>query len=326
MKRWKSLLCLYSVVCMTLLAACNSEAPNTSQIAEDDEPKISLDYGIIDPYPETIEDMVLEYKGSPIEVTVMLQNGDVAAEWGVLLYMNGVQQAYKFEDQDMVMKSTKLKPGERQDLRISFTPVGGKAGEEMTMHLMTVLNPSFRITSDEEVTYGNNHKLAQMLPYRIIMAEDSPVPLPEIMTEQQTQELPDELHEQYIQTDENNQTIDLLDNYVGFQLHQSGNDGAIFHVKNGETLNLAAQGFGKTTKYRVSLYLDHELVPIREGIMYNDMQIETGKLSTFSSSIDMSAYSPGSHFVYLIAVPITETYTLDIMDAIKTDSAILWIE
>ena len=164
-------------------SGCNHEKPTSSvdvsgnpfqehQGSQEDTLRIS--HGIIDPDPQTGK---LVYNDAPVTCTYMLNNEGAKTEWGIVIYVNGVQQPYTVDNgaQESVCHIFTVGEKSRKDLKITFTPIIGKSGQDLSVIFATVLKPSYILEEKEISTgYGYYHSYSTGLPMQLIMNQDAP--------------------------------------------------------------------------------------------------------------------------------------------------------
>lgn len=121
----------------------------------------------------TSGEAVFTYDGSPIELEYEF-TCQRACKMGLVIYLNGVLQPYSVEGNESIMHTVELGDEDVKSFKLSFTPVCGKAGEELSIWFTNIYNPSILELEGNVNTFGNNQKLSQANSKRIKFNVDSP--------------------------------------------------------------------------------------------------------------------------------------------------------
>lgn len=298
----------------------NNTAINSTDIKET---KVTILYGITYPNPDK---RILEYNGTPIEISFNATNGPAKAEWGLRIFVNGYLQPFTVENEKSSdLFCFELNENQEFNFNFSFTPMVGNKDDELTVHFILYLNPSYVVTDDNYVGYDNNHDITQLLPWKLIMNADSSNE-PDVSTDLVSYiEIPDviekELSNQY---DENMEPINLLKENTFVDHFQTENNFNTINLKK-SYFSTTIRGYGKAEKYRISLYVNHELVNAFDGSPYCIFDIKDDLLAQVSTNV-FYEYKEKNNFAYIIAVPISETYNLYSSDVLKTNSMKIILE
>lgn len=323
----KRIFCLLLIFVFTLgLCSCDNSTNNNKREDSDadrsgssysgEQIKTTILYGITSPNPEK---RVLEYNGEPIGIKFNAQNGPTNAEWGLRIYVDGYLQPFTVEDKQYDLYCFELNDHETIDIDLSFIPVVGDAGDELTVNFILYLNPSYVLHDEDYVGYDNNHKITQLLPWKLIINNSVEKQVIQNSTHQSFSEIPDKIKNDLSnQFDENNQPIDLLKVNTFVEQFQSDENYNTLSVHN-SSFKTYVQGYGKAEKYRLSLYVNHELVNAFDGKPYCIFEIKDNLMTKVETNVTYN-FTNEDNFVYIIAVPISEEYNVYSSDVEKTIS------
>ena len=330
----KKIFCFLLVLIATLgLCSCNhstnengdkTPGVDVSESASGEQIKTTILYGITSPDPDK---RILEYNGEPVEIKFNAQNGPTNAEWGLRIYVDGYLQPFDVENEQYDLYCFKLNSDEAVDINLSFTPVTGEVGDELKVNFILYLNPSYVLHDENYVGYDNNHKITQLLPWKLIVnnSVEKQKQTFQNLTCQSFSEIPDKIKNDLSnQFDENNQPIDLLKTNTFIEQFQSDDNYNTVTIQN-SLLKTYIRGYGKAEKYRLSLYVNHELVNAFDGKPYCIFEIKDGLMTEVETSVAYD-FVNDDNFAYIIAVPISEEYDLYASDVVKTNSMKIILE
>jgi hypothetical protein len=300
---------------------------NQENTGNSDAPQVNRNYGIstwnID-YSET----PTEWTGGEITTEISLENGDLPAEYGILLFIDGFRFPLSTNEHQarsyMPIFTMKENESDRK-IKITFTPESTKVNEIIYAQLYLILNPSFKLESTKNVNYLPNHNLPKLSPLPILVKKSTEQADPEIDTSLDSKEIISaEVEEEY-------KNYDLEGNYTGTNLDtsqiylmQSNKIDPFFEGDKGKDISLRLSFLGGNGTYRCSLYINHELIPAFNGKFYFDVSAER-KLSIVKN-VTIPAFITENlgewNFIYIVYNYINGTVA-DIGD--KTDSKILQI-
>ncbi|MCL1880703.1 MAG: hypothetical protein FWF76_00835 [Oscillospiraceae bacterium] len=339
------MICFLIVCVAILLTACNNsvcegntgkktescephtESDNPHMEQEPQEVRGGINHGVIDPYPLDV-DFTLVYDGTPIVLTYMLHNGEREDEWGLSLFINGVQHPFYVGDfiESTPMYVASYEADEKKEVDISFIPKIGSIGDVLSVSFVVMLNPSFVILDSEEFrSFGNNHAITQM-PWNLFLEKEPAVQVNDIFTGGNN-ELPSEnFLERYVVETENGILENMLDTSVHFEFYQDGFwETDIFVNKDDNTLAFtikAAGQFGESPEinaFRISLYTDHQLINAFDGNRYLDMTIEEGMVTSFDFELESHLLLDKNH-IYIIVTPLADDVAIHNPPIVKTAS------
>lgn len=316
---------------MLFLCACNdlrtedgsqSTIYNNENSCEDNQVKTTILYGITYPDPDK---RILVYNGEPIQITFNAENGPTNAEWGLRIYVDGYLQPFIVENKQYDLYCFEMNEKETLNFNLLFSPIIGDKGDELTVHFILYLNPSYVLHDEQYVGYDNNHRITQLLPWKLIIDSCVEENTPQNSICQTFMDIPNEiLSELTNQLDENQQPINFLKDSTFVKHFQSENNFNTITKQNSK-IKTYIQGYGKSEKYRLSLYVNHTLVNAFDGKPYCIFEVKENMLTQVETNIIYNFLS-NDNFIYIIAVPISEKYNLYASDVEKTNSMKIILE
>lgn len=305
----KRTLCLLITIVLTFsLCSCDIKHNEQEQTPSKYETG-GINHGVISPDPLE-ENFTLEYQGNEISLTYMLENGKSENSWGLSIYLNGFQQPFSIDGKEKtVVYIDEYKPSEIKTVNISFEPVCGKTGDVLSVVFVAMVCPDYVISAeDDNERYGNFHSISQM-PWRIHFLSDSSNNVSSC-NDFILKELDEEFRSHYVVSSEDSES-NLLDSNIYFELFDEEQTINGYKTLQNGNLKLFITGAGRnpfkndTTYYRISVYIDHNLISCFDGESYLTIPIKNNKISSAEFEIPSTLIKENSH-LYMIAVPITQ--------------------
>jgi hypothetical protein len=261
---------------------------------------------------------IIDFNDEPITLEVLINNTHDEAEYGVILFVDGIRLPFTTNEhsESDYMQVFRFQGEEESFVSVTFSPTFVAQGETVAVNIATILNPRFRLESMDFVNYLMHHRILPASPYHVRINTVSETEIPISNTVDDIEPTPQELQEQHANSDEN----------VQFMLYQNSLEPLehYFTVQRGEDLQLSLACFGDSGSYRVSLYINHEIVPAFNGKEYFDVDVELNLLKTRHINIPanvLELFDEFSH-IYFIAVPLEQG---DIVALAKSQTMILHI-
>lgn len=309
-----------------VLSSCSNESNYNSNTDTLQEEKIAILFGITSPNPDK---HTLEYDGEPINVSFGAENKGISGEWGLRMYINGYLQSYTVENNALNdMYIFRLEKEQECNFDFSFSPIIGKKGDELTVHFILYYNPNYVLNDNEYLGYDNNHDISQLLPWKLIMNSDSDGNDLECFDSDLVSysNITDNIKREYVeQYDENMNPINLLEETTFIENFQTENNYDTLVYDNNKLISTTILGFGLPEKYRVSFYINHQLVRAFDGSPYCIINVKKDLVSEIKVSFPYDLKND-NNFVYIIAVPIYNSYNIDSSDVLKTNSMKILME
>ncbi len=236
------------------------------------------------------------YTGEEIQFSAYYQNGSFALETGFLIFVDGIPQEYTIPENSerKYMHYFDLAASERKVIPISFTPNIGKVGDTLNLQFVSILEPSY--IAEQNESYGNNHRLLELMPSTLYFETDAVSALNGYSIEKSGM-IGNEIQERYsLPSASAAETHNV-------KLYDVFDDSDVFSKENGSAeLTLEALG-GKSAEYRVSVFVDNIPAKINGGYDYLQYRLKEG--CYVSEKIDLAVdNSANKHCVYAISVPV----------------------
>lgn len=324
---------IFTLVFMISLAGCKSENKKVNTDKKHDNPfelkgstNATIDYsfgfGVDSPDPDK---RILTYNGKDVEVSYSFNNGPNECNLGLRIYVNGLIQPYRInkETKEETMKEFPLKGNENKKFIISFIPVTGEKGDNLSVFFVTMLNPQIVKYSSDFKFFGNNQKINQLLPWKMTFLKDTEKRSSNISTEFKTNAMSDDFKKKFIQHPGTDKERNALDNKLFLEL-MNGNtviDTDKLDINENEKKEITVRAYGGNTgRYRISVYLDHKLIPIEGNYDYADVDIAKDCISSITFTLDEQKYKE-SNDLYAVAVPVAGNTSM--AEVVKSDSIVL---
>ncbi len=283
------------VVCLTLTAGAATVLIGTGSIDYDvegaetnnvtikaPEQKWLNEDGTISVIPETSREGeldVLNYDGEEIKAVFTIDSTDdpMFKEQAILITLNGIRQKFTAKCDGETVKDTMLytfnaEPLTEKKVYISFTPNIGKAGDELqfTTYLMHNPNVELKEKGDVDEMFSHRHEVIDIGYNKVIMNVDAPSQtlVAEDFSGKTVLPVKDRVIESYTAMESEfyifaYSDIDEFFTEDGFYTRM------YVEEKEDEEITLTVLGDGGT--YRLSLYVNNELMPVFDGCSYIDV-------------------------------------------------------
>lgn len=178
---------------------------------------------------------IYEYDGKDVEIPFYLENqgnkNEGVATIGLLLFVDGNVQDYKIEANGKIqtMQKITLKPKERKEFKLIFTPVTGKKGEKVGVIPATIWNPD-SLPKEKNPSWGNNQQLSANIPLEIKMKCNGTNQLKATKKHVKVSDIPEEILNDWKNTYVSDE-YDSLDTSVNFEMESSVKDKQIYMEK-----------------------------------------------------------------------------------------------
>lgn len=265
------------------------------------------------------KEFVLDYAPT-VSFQYYVDNSGKAADFGLLLFVNGVRQPYRTEEnsENKILHIFDVDQNERKVQTIEFEPVVGEKGDKVSVEIVTMFQPSFINT--EKSSYGFSHRISSLYPSSLSVTQETGLSEPKVCSEYEVTPISEELRQEFNQMGstggyggnalDNGIYIETLKNdvfYTPADRLDAESDISPFTLNDSVTLCMYG---GESCTYRVSMYINHELVAgAFDGADYID--ITPSRDSICKKAVDLEALNlslQDDNHLYFIAVPI---YTSD---------------
>lgn len=266
------------------------------------------------------KELVLDYAPT-VSFRYFIENGGKTTDFGLLLFVNGIRQPYRTEEEseNMIMHTFDVNQDQRKVQTIEFEPVVGEKGDEVMVEIVTMFQPDF--IQKENSNYEFNHKISSLYPSKMSVTQETDLSESKVCSEYEVTPISDELRQEFNTMSSSGETssensldsqvyIETLKNNIFLtpkDIQEGKGDSKPFTTNDFVTLCMYG---GESCKYRVSMYINHDLVTgAFDGADYIDMtssqdSICKKKIDLESLNLSLEEYN----HLYFIAVPF---YTND---------------
>ncbi len=284
-------------------------------------------------------------KDGKVEIKVGINNEYSKAEYGFIVFVDGARVPFKMNESDKEKMMHTIVMDEEEAGRVvtvTFSDEYFEANKDAYVSIATLLNPSFMIKSTDYVSFLPHHALAAYNFYvvRKESGDGKPVSVDDELI--LDIDLPDEINSMYTQEStsfsdpdsmegETKQTnaLDSAPQFLFSKLGAFANIESCFACEKGQDFNVKIGCIGKSGNYRLSLYINHELVPAFNGKEYFDVNVDRDKLKVIDVNIDKNVFTDldECNCMYLVAVPTDPIVddTVEYVRPLKTNSQLLFV-
>lgn len=337
MKKINAILILILVT--TLLSGCNIKENHSFRAVLDNiqniDPRNPGKYATsLDSV--TNNDKPIKCKNGAYKWQAAVTNVYDSAEYGLFLFVNGVLTPFStdFEEDELEMHIIVLGESDKILFSVSVKEENIVADEKIYASLVTILNPRHTLSSTDYINYLPHHALASFSFYVLEKAETS-VKSAVISAADGSEKLSEKLDEEYLTeiTDKsgNEKIINSLDSVNDFILTDNkefSRTDSLYAVVKGKALKLKLGCLGKKEKFRISVFINNNIIPAFDENFYCDVETQRNRIITKDITISaqyLSLLNEFSH-IYLIAVPLEPDFDEEKYDRpIKTTTKMLYI-
>lgn len=117
----------------------------------------------------------INYCGVPIEIEYEFENGNVDANMGLLLFLDGDLQPFAIDSGEcQIMNIVDLPADQTKTVTIAFTPVKGHVGQALPLHIVALFDARNKIDSPS-IAVPFFQAISQAFPATIMFENDFPV-------------------------------------------------------------------------------------------------------------------------------------------------------
>ena len=334
MSKNKHLLSILLVGSLLCLSACGNQAvsPEAPSVANDSSESLFSDTENLfaeDAEAENIphgsivhgsDNKTFTYSGETLEIPYYAEGSGLGANCGFLLFLDGIPQPYKIESDGSCsyLHLLSLTDNVRKDFSFYLEPVTGKAGETLTLTILSLNPQSFEETKGLPLGTSQN-----FLENYVSLAFDADAVPTESAESGNISIL------RNLSVSDNELTPENIDSYLSdgtgtpaasigelsaqvFQTCSLSEDGTEFsHILLGHP----------DAKYRTTLFLDY--VPLwQEGPCCVDRNLMSGLASCLDVKLDLGTLD-GTHILSVLSIPLNASDFPDDVLITETWSVIL---
>lgn len=303
---------VFQIVSILLLVAiclcsCQKENPKKMEEVEEENPfdlesmkesgqniQASFSFGVNN-YDE--DKSKIPYYGGELQVDFEVSPQESSFECSVLIYIDGILQEYALEPRGKTSEQHTIKI-ENQTKIIStyFMPRVDSAKKKHYIHFLCMFDPEYE-PKEGNISYGNSHNISQVLPWELVIKENAEQSEKKIISEKM-HIISKDKRKKYISETQSNTEDNRLDTSVQFEVVNGKKEGEIIFQILG----------GVSGKYRVSAYVGHELLELKNGVTYIDLDLDSQHMykgSLLVRNLTEREYST----LYFVAIPISNLQT-----------------
>ena len=295
-KKLKILILWLLLICWTL-SACASPAGQSAAESLRFDPTMQTDAEPPDAagcavryldYEELDGHACYRYSGREVLVTAQIENGAVAFEAGVCMAIDGIFTPCELStdgeqfSETGIMHRVNVPANDAVKLWCRFTPVTGKAGQSLNLALGFAKSPSYQPNFEGQKRYFQSrasHTTMYISAPRLILDQDAPTQTKAIERAVEKLEIPASDWEQLVGTQEPSAQKDAWRETRLAALHASGDDWNlntdVVTIPRTEHASVELDLGGMAANYRVSVFVNQELLELAPGCTYADMFVDT---------------------------------------------------
>lgn len=297
------------------------ENPFNTEEIENAGQEVSANYGwgVKNYDPEVRE---IPYSDGEIRLGLEFSNSGPNCEVGMMIFIDGIPQKYSNESSGMRSYMNPVNITEKQqEFSIYLEPKFTMKGKKHRMFIACIYEPSYR-DKTAKAGFGNFHKISALLPWHIVCKKSYDEKL-EVSKGNDLSEIPKSIKEEFARRNEDGQERNILDYETKIKYFQDNKMVEGFSINAARDLQIKIFG-GETGEYRLSLFVDHELVNAFSGKPYVDISLKKDKMLSIDipSLVDISSAGKGS-CMYVMMCPIDEQRPDEVYELIKMDSIVL---
>ncbi len=273
----------------------------------------SLAHGIV--LDENAGDTImLQYNGGQMEVPYFANASGIATSCGFHIYIDGIPQPYKVKGVDeayQYMQILEFEDSQDQYFTFTFTPVTGNKGENLSICIVSIIDPTFEPDMVETFGYGHSHKSIEAIyPMEFLNDTDANEAKKEI-EEADTNNMG-----QNLSITETKLTQDELSRYTESELNISLDKDVVmnlsiddedmwitetYNYEGKDTLHIKYKIMGHPgVEYKTSFYLNHQPITMNQENSFDSI-LKNGEVEVIEFDLDVSSGEFASF--YVISVP-----------------------
>ena len=239
-------------------------------------------------------------------------NAAQEADFGLMLFVNGVLQEYRFEEEPAKSTLFRFPVGkdEKREFTVSFSPKAAESDSECVLSYSLMFHPDFTPQS-AQCSFGNYYRLMSLSA----SLTDVPDGCKTVKTLRaaETAPIPEELRAKYYELDaDGNVVSDLLRTSTQLRTEKlsadypdAADDPAPNALHRGDSVRLTLLGGAKERTWRISMYCDHALVTAFDSAQYLDMTASNETMSVYTVPVSViGKREPEFGSVYFVAAPL----------------------
>lgn len=312
------------IFAFTILSGCSD---STSKVNENEDNSTQITNPFILPEDPSNQNQVASfgfgygvadinfiYNGMDFTLPLDFQNSKIPTNIGTFIFIDGIAQEYSIDDNPTraILHTLNLSANEEKQIEFSLAPTVTKQMEWANMHVVTMLDPTYT-PSEAPYSFGVYHSILPIIPAKITFNTSPQILNPRIYEGKSPELITENIKSKYsIKTN----TMDDI------KLYQQDMIDPAYYVMDNNSLDFKLIAYGNNggnRSYRVSFYINHQMVKFNNEFDYLDIEIKDGYITELD--INVSDIN-NSDFCYAIAVPID--FGADLMTPIKLGSKMIF--
>ncbi len=253
-----------------------------------------------------------EYNGGEMSIDYAIHNEASGFECGLFVILNGVFQKFTFKSADgeetdeAYMHKTQIPEKDSATFTLTFTPNTGKKGDVLNLAVGTLTVPSHTSVYSGWPRYGKygEHTYSGLSGMTVWMNCDStdtmqPSEKPEISKTEITDRYFDKVTV-HAETGEENE--EWKNNYLFALYYDEYNfEKDLIAVPETDSVKLKLDMMGMEREYRVSVFINNEIVEFEDGSSYFEVHNTTEAVTHIEFPVDISDIPNNSHIYVIVA-------------------------
>ncbi len=260
---------------------------------------------------DSLTDSHYEYDGGEMSIDYAVNNYAAGFECGLFVILNGVFQKFTFKDvegeetDEAYMHITQIPEKERVTFTLTFKPNTGKKGDKLNLSVGTLTEPSYTSVYSGWPRYSKygEHGYSGVSGMSVLMNCDSTGTVPSKKPEISKPEIIDEYFNYVTVNAETGKEREEWKNNYLFALYYDKYDfdRDLIAVPETDSVKLNLDIMGMAREYRVSLFINNEIVEFENGTTYFEVQNTADKVTHIEIPVDISEILVNSHIYAIIA-------------------------
>ena len=326
MKRIVSLI-LSAVLIMLIFAGCTTknvgERPDLTEQEGESEEDLRGRSTLLSLITDNKKPIVCN--GKTVQFEVSLENGQMPIEYGFIVFVDGIRVPFSTNEKETQQQMHYIKFGtdEKKNLKISILAENIPDNKNVQVSIGTIIEPDFKIENTNYINYFPNHSFAPFATYNVVKSKDNTIKCKlktSISNKYSSGDLTEEIESRYLQsnlnidgTTSNKPQKNNLDvtNFFELRRDEFTDVESMVTTEKNNGLDMKIYCVGEDNTYRISLYINHQLVPAFEGKDYAQVDVKRNEIKTVNVQISsdyIKSLDTYNH-IYFIAVPLNQDVT-----------------
>lgn len=266
-----------------------------------------------------IKDNKASYEFSGEDISINYEYTAVGSKsFGIIVLCDGIAVPFSTDKQNDSQKLHILpnnEDGKRNDVTISFTPIG-KSGDKVSVEIVDIVEPDYNIADIDldgnimAFIQGKKYLVNYISGITVNMLSDGIAQDNKFYTKAETKPIPQNVIDTS-KTIHDDGTVD--DQLLNFASEWSVNEkkSLCYKVSQGEKMSIKIRYNGTEGQdIYTSFYIDNELFPVFGGCEYSVCRTDKLHYSEITGTLDTSKLSKGRHICYSVCGNIEYSSTI----------------